>query len=164
MEKNLCGSDLFRFNNYKNFIIKNGGNKNLFDFPAITDIIKDFIINGDPILKAEGKSTICYKEPNSDGTFDICGRKVGYLVSDVYKMELCNDFDLFLCLKYYYLDCGYKDGNFFIDGIKHYSLFVNMEGNIVERTSKVKLDIDFNLYSDSLLSILKKEKILKKVI
>lgn len=162
----MSENELARFNNYKNFILRNGGSKDIFELPAITNIIKDCIMNGEPVLQAEGKSTICYKEPNSDGTFDICGRKCGYLVTNVYKMEYCNDnnFDHFLSLKYYYLDCGYRNGDFFIDGIKHYSLFVNREGNIVERTSKVRFDIDFNFYSDSLLSILKKEKILKKVI
>ena len=77
----------YRYEMYKDFIIKNGGDEKLFDIPYIQEIIMDIIKYGDPRLVVEGKSTLYYKNPNEDGTFDICGRMDGPTVDLCYKMS-----------------------------------------------------------------------------
>ena len=88
---------------YKEEMIRQGANPELFNLQAINDIIDYIIDYGDYRVKMEGRSPIYYKNPNEDGTFDICGRMAGPNVTVVYKMEYCDDEnpDHYIVLKKY---------------------------------------------------------------
>lgn len=77
----------FRYNMYKEYIRRNGGDMNIFNIPFIQEIIMNIIENGDPRLRFEGHSTLYFKQPNEDGSFDICGRMEGPIVNLCYKMR-----------------------------------------------------------------------------
>ena len=83
--------DISWYESYKSYVLKTGGNPEIFELPAITKIIQYVIRIGDPRLKFECRSPIYFKDANPDGTFDICGRTSGYSVNLVYKMEYCNE-------------------------------------------------------------------------
>lgn len=146
-----------RYESYKEFIIAKGGDEKLFDLPAVNNVI-DYIIKygtfGRPIY---------YKNPNEDGTFDICGRMGGPSATLVYKMEYCHDDnpEHFIVLKKYE-QRSHDDGNFYyIDGCFHNKIYINKEGNIIEETDEIKIP---GFEKEGFLSELKEKKLIKSMI
>ena len=90
----------FRYDMYKEFIKNNGGDIKIFEIPFIQEIVMDIIVNGNPRLRSEGRSTLFFKLPNEDGTFDICGRMDGPYVDLCYKMKKYNGYILINKYKY----------------------------------------------------------------
>ena len=141
---------------YRKHIIETGGKEELFDLPAVTQIIEDIIENGELRLKMEGKSPLYYKNANEDGTFDICGRMYGPSVTVVYKMEYCNtnNSEDYIVLKKYqkniieddYYKASYKE------------IYINKEGNVIREEKNILLD-EFD--NRSLLT--ESNKVLKKI-
>ena len=154
-----------RYNYYKEFIINSGGKKELFDLPAIDQIIKNTIENGDPIVKAEGRSPIYYKDANEDGTFDICGRMGGHCVTLVYKMEYCHDDnpEHYIVLKKYDSISRQEDNFYNFYGVEYKEIYINKEGNVVETKNPrlFKEKDEFNQFE--LLHDLKEKRLINKM-
>ena len=87
----MSESDQIRFERYKEFLLENGANPEIIELQAVKDLIMWIIVNGDPIVKSQGRSPITYVEPNPDGTFNIFGKMNGYSTSLRYYMEYVND-------------------------------------------------------------------------
>ena len=155
--KKASNYDLCLINDYKNYILSSGANKEILDFPAVKNIISNIVVDGDPVLKANGKNPLYFKDANEDGTFDICGKMCGLTVSVVYKMEYCNDDNPkhFISLKCFLTNYKYD--------INYYKLFINDKGMVVDWTKPYNLNC-YNIENDGLLGTLKKGKILKKFI
>lgn len=80
-----------RYEHYKQYMIDMGANEELFNMPAINNIIDYIIENGRASIM--GKSPIMYKEPNQDGSFDIIGRMDGSTKKLIFKMKYCEEND-----------------------------------------------------------------------
>lgn len=163
LDKKMSKSVMSRYELYKNYIIKQGGDSKLFELPAVTQIIQKIIECGDPVVIAEGRSPIYYKDPNKDGTFDICGRTSGHNVNVVYKMEYCQDEnpEHFLVLKKYDIENHYNEIGICFDGISYKKIYINKEGNVVEETNKTMIS-GFEEF-ETLLTQLHKKKLVKTI-
>lgn len=151
------------YEDYKEYMISKGANKELFDLQAINDIIDGVIEYGDDRLKMEGKSPIYYKNPNKDGTFDICGRMAGPCVTLVYKMEYCNDDnpEHYIVLKKYEQKSHHEGNFFYIDGCVHNKIYINKDGIIVDETDEMKIS---GFKDNGFLKELHEKKLIKSII
>ena len=146
---------------YKEFVIDHGGDKKLFDLPAINNVIDYIIEYADRRLKMEGRSPIYYKCPNEDGTFDICGRMSGPSVTVVYKMEYCHDGnpEHYIVLKKYEQKSHFAGCYYYIDGCGYSKIYINKQGIIVEETKEIEIS---GFKNEGFLNELYEKKILKR--
>ena len=143
-----------KYEAYKKFVILNGGDKRLFNLPAVNNVI-DYIVK-----YGNSKNPIFYKMPNDDGTFDICGRMGNFSTTIVYKMEYCNDKnpEHFIVFKKYEQKSHFEGDFNYIYECFYNKIYINKEGIIVEETDEIKL-AGFEEYD--LISDLKEKKLIK---
>lgn len=154
-------NDIYRYEAYKKYVLETGGNEEFFNLPAIRHIIESIIINGDFRVKMEGRSPIYYKNANEDGTFDICGRLAGPYVTDVYKMEYCNDDnkDHYIVLKHY-MNKKYITIDEEMEGISYKYIYINKDGIISDITNEKFIEANI---SSGLLNNLHKKNLIKNL-
>lgn len=150
-----------RYEFYKEFVIDHGGDKKLFDLPAINNIIDYVIKYADGRVKMDGRSPLYYKCPNEDGTFDICGRMNGPSVTVVYKMEYCHDGnpEHYIVLKKYEQKSHFAGCYYYIDGCGYSKIYINKQGIIVEETKEIEIS---GFKNEGFLNELYEKKLLKR--
>ena len=144
--------NLIRYKEYKKFIRENGGDMELFNIPYIDALVKFVIIKGDLRQKVEGRSPIYYKEPNEDGTFDICGRMDGYYVDLCYKMMRYED-GIKLC------KFEFKYGRLSTNTITKQDIIINLKDNTIHFDSNVS---EFEVRDYTLLKSLADKNYIKR--
>ncbi len=88
------------YNDYINFLLENGANKDIVNLEEIKHIILMLMEWANPTALKQGKTPVAYYKPNKDGTFKIGGRTTGLKINIKYIMKYCkeNDADHFIKL------------------------------------------------------------------